>query len=360
MVFSLGQLLSISCFLTGVVMFVFVLAILLTMRFGQQWLSAIIERFTNPDRKNDNPKPAQQQQTQATTPQQQVASSQALRQRAQSLDFPAPAGGFTSQATPAYGQEQSGYQQTPRASFRSREQYPDFNAQSQQAQPPQQNQGFQATMPSLSPSRPFQGGGIPQPSQYTQPSAYPQQGNFPQQPQQGGYPQQQPLRPQQGGLQQPPRPTQDYYQPPQQGGFPQQPPQGGVQPLRPQQGSFPQQPPQGGYPQQGNFQQPQQGGLQAPRPPQLPQQGNFGQQGGFPQQPQQAGYQQQGLSPQQPQQGGLGDYRPQLNSSPRPDLRTQQQRALRRDSRRSDESEEDGLLGAAGDMLDGAEDLLGF
>src|SRR6185436_9610832 len=103
LVFTLGQILSISCFLTGIVMAVFVVAILLTMRFGQQWLTTLVERFTNPDKNKNQSKRTEQT---AIAPQQpQVASSQSLRQRAQSLDFPSPSGGFAAQsATP---QEQS-------------------------------------------------------------------------------------------------------------------------------------------------------------------------------------------------------------------------------------------------------------
>jgi hypothetical protein len=314
MVFSLGQILSISCFLTGIVMAVFVLAILVTMRFGQQWLSALVERFTNPDR--NKKKPSEEQRV-AAPQQPQVASSQALRQRAQNLDFPAPAGGFAAQtANPqtGYGQAQTGYQQPAQATFRARDQYPEFNPQASQ---PQQQQGLQPTMPSLSPSRPFQAGNVLPPSQ----PQYPQQGGFSQQ---GGLQQtmRSPSAPQ-GGFQQ-----QGRFQ--QQGIPPQQPQQGGLQPLRPQ---APQQAQQGGFPQQPL----------APRPPQ-----NFPQQGGF---------QQQGIPTQQPQQGGLGDYRPPLSNAPRPDLRTQSQRPMRRDNRRQD-TDEGGLLSSAEDLIDGAGDLL--
>jgi hypothetical protein len=62
-------------------------------------------------------------------------------------------------------------------------------------------------------------------------------------------------------------------------------------------------------------------------------------------------------APPNPQSGNLGDYRPPLQSLSRPDnsqlTQRTQQRPLRRDSRKSDDFDLDGIIDDAGDMLDG-------
>jgi hypothetical protein len=217
---DLSTLIVLSCVLTGITMVFFVGGIAFLLRYGGKGVTSLFNRFLGGGKdKNENDLQEERRQAPAK------ASGQSFRQRAQSLDFPAPPGAqqFSAQAIPQQGQ------------------YPDFPAPSQASLTPrmgqdplggggqqfQQQQSFRPSTPSLSASRPFNSG-------FTQqaPPNYPQQGGVQQRPlsQQGN-------AQAQGGLRQPP-------------------------PL--QQGGFQQQPPQQGY---GQQQPPQQGGLGQNRPP---------------------------------------------------------------------------------------------
>ena len=276
-----GFILTISCVMTTISMIVFLGVILLTARFGSQWVRTLFDRFTGGDKKNDD-----QQSTQGTgtQPQPQIASSQSLRRRAHDLDFPAPAQAagataFAAQSASANNQYPDfpapNFQQNqPQASLTPRGQTSNFNTQ------PQQGLTQSFGTPSLSPSRPFQQGSqfnTQSSNQFGQPGQqqFGQQQNFGQQ------------RPNQLGQQQ---------------GFNAQ--------------GFGQQPPnQLGQQNQQNFGQ--------PRPNQLgQQQQNFGQQQGqqqnYGQQPPNQHGQQQNYGQQPQQQGGLGQNRPPLRSLPRP------------------------------------------
>lgn len=253
---ELGFLLTLSCVMTTISMIVLVGVLLFFARFGGQGVKMLIDRFLGGN--DDNPQ--QQSAPVRAGAQASVASSRSLRQRAQNLDFPAPARAstqFGAQSAPTLGQNQNAYPDFPppqnqgfqQASLSPRGNYPEFNPQA--LQPSNSSQGFQPSTPSLSPSRPFQGGSslnrpVQQNQNFGQPQ-YPQQGNNYNQ--LGQSPQ-----PNQFGRQQAQSPNQ------------------GLQPLQPNQQGF-------------NAQ-----GL----PPQQPQQ------------------------PQNPQYGGLGQNRPPLRSRPNP------------------------------------------
>lgn len=275
---ELGFLLTVSCVLTTISMIVLIGVILFFARFGGQGVKMLIDRVMggNDDKQKEDV-PARTGRVQTA-----VASSQSLRQRANQLDFPAPAGAsgvaqFGAQsASQPLGQnnypdfpapQNQGLQQ---ASLRPRGQYPEFNPQATQASNP--SQGFQPSTPSLSASRPFQAGStIPRPTQQNQSFGQqhpPQQNNFNQGNQLG-----QPAPPNQFGRQ------------------PAQPPNQGLPPL------------------QGNPQ-------------------GFSPQGLPPQQP---------PAPQPPQFGGLGENRPPLRSLPRPDDTANDRPLGGRDRRQSDD-----------------------
>lgn len=269
---ELGFLLTVSCVMTTISMIVLIAVILFFARFGGQGVKMLIDRVMggNDDKqKQDVPVRTGQVQT-------AVASSQSLRQRANQLDFPAPAQAsgaaqFGAQSAQSFGQ--NSYPDFPppqnqplqQASLRPRGQYPEFNPQATQASNP--SQGFQPSTPSLSPSRAFQAGStIPRPAQQNQPF----------------------------GQQRPAQPN-NFNQGNQLG-----------QPAPPNQfGRQPAQPPNQGYPP-----------LQA-NPQGLP-----------PQQPQ---------APQIPQFGGLGENRPPLRSLPRPDDTANDRPLGRRDRRQGDD-----------------------
>lgn len=189
---DLSTLVTVSCFATGISMVVLIIGLVLLLRFGQQGLTTLVDRLLG---RNDNAAQSVPDAKDHQRPRPAVASSQSLRQRARDLDFPAPAhtqaasASFGAQAAAPISDQQMAFPPNPQqASLRPRGQYPDFNPQAQASE-----QGLQMTMPSLSPSRPFQQGTqfrpaqAPQPNQFTQQQA-PQANTFnrqamPQQPQ---------------------------------------------------------------------------------------------------------------------------------------------------------------------------------
>lgn len=256
---ELGFLLTLSCVMTTISMIVLIGVILFFARFGGQGVKMLIDRFLGGDDKPEQQvAPVRAGQTQAA-----VASSRSLRQRAQNLDFPAPApvqaqGSTQFGAQTTLGQNQNAYPDFPppqtqgfqQASLSSRGQYPEFNPQAGQSANP--SQGFQPSTPSLSPSRPFQAGRpinpqAPQNQNYGQPQ-YPQQGNnFNQGNQLGQAPQsnqfgRQPAQPPNPGFQ-PLQPNQQGFNaqnlPNQQPQQPQNPPAGGLGQNRPPLRSLP-------------------------------------------------------------------------------------------------------------------------
>ncbi|GAB5492440.1 MAG: hypothetical protein Phog2KO_26550 [Phototrophicaceae bacterium] len=285
---DLGLLVTISCVMTTISMILLIGVILFFARFGGQGVKMLIDRVMGGgDDKQNEQSPVRERQAQTA-----VASSSSLRQRAQQLDFPAPAGGTAQFGAQSAGSSlgQNSYPDFPppqnqnfgqqQATLRPRGQYPEFNPQSQAIN---SAQNFQVNTPSLSPSRPFQAGSslTPRPQQNNQvgQQQVPQQGNNFNQPNQFG---QQNLS-QQGGL--PPLGNS-------QQGF-------NAQGLSPQQGQVPQ---QQNLPPLGNNQQGQ-------VPPQVPNQ----------------------------QFGGLGGTRPPLRSVPRPSANDYDRPIGGRDSRKGDD-----------------------
>ena len=316
---ELSTLITMSCILTGVTMLVFMGTLVFLARYGGKGINSIFNRFLGGG--GDDDKSGDKGQERQQTP---AVSGQSFRQRAQSLDFPAPAAGAQQFSAQSFGQQGFQAQAQPSLTPRMGQQQGGLHpSQTPQQSFGQQQGGLRPSTPSLSPSRPFSAG-----------QQYPQQGGFNAQAQ--------------GGLRPPQPPQQGYGQ--QSGLPPSQPPQQGY--AGQQGGLRPPQPPQQGYGQQ-------QGGLP---PSQPPQQGYAGQQGGLrPPQPPQQGYGQQqgGLPPSQPpQQGGLGQNRPPLQSRPRPDMGTRSGQYLRgRDDRRQDDYDriydDGGDMGGLGDILDG-------
>ena len=85
---DLSTLVTVSCVLTGITMFFFVIGIAFIMRYGTKGVTALLDRFFGGggDKKKED--------TVEETPvhmRPSASGAQSIRQRAQSLDFPAPA-----------------------------------------------------------------------------------------------------------------------------------------------------------------------------------------------------------------------------------------------------------------------------
>lgn len=193
---DLGVLVTLSCVLTSVSMLVIIGFLFFLARTGGQGITSFVDNILGRGGDNAEEETPQRQRASARSDSERVANSQSLRQRARNLDFPAPnqaqaaslstgtvigMDGIQAQsaqssrqnnAGPSYPEfppmqqpsfnAQSGFgNQSQQPSLRpsnssnnSGGQYPAFNPQAQQG-----NSGaFQPSMPSLSPSRPFQQG----------------------------------------------------------------------------------------------------------------------------------------------------------------------------------------------------------